>query len=160
MSLLALPAHALGSSKEKRLDEVAERGAYIMPFDLEKTTHVFTKTAGGGIQQVVAKDKSDAEQIRLIRNHLLEISEAFKQRNFSKPENIHGEDMPGLAELKAAGSDQITIEYSTLPDGAQIKYSSKLSRFIKAIHQWFDAQLSDHARHAAPGYQHHHMQHE
>ncbi len=159
VSLMISSVHALGSSKEKRLDEVAERGANIMPFGLEKTTHVFSKTAGGGIQQVVAKDKSDAEQIRLIRNHLLEISEAFKQRNFSNPEDIHGEDMPGLAELRMAGPDQITIEYSTLADGAQIKYASKLSRFIKAIHQWFDAQLSDHARHAVPGHQHRHMQH-
>ena len=49
----------------KRLDEVAQRGTHVMPFDLEKTIHVFSKTAEGGLQQVVVKGKSDTEQIRL-----------------------------------------------------------------------------------------------
>lgn len=82
-----------------------------MPFDLEKTTHIFTKTCDGGIQQVVAKDKSDSEQIRLIREHLLEISTEFSQSDFSKPAQIHGDDMPGLAVLKSAKTGQLITEY-------------------------------------------------
>lgn len=157
VSLMTVPsANSLGASEEKRLDKVAERGTHVMPFDLEKTLHVFSKSASGGIQQVIVKNGSDVEQLQLIRDHLMEISEAFKQRNFSDPESIHGKDMSGLAELRAAGYHQITIEYMALPDGAQIKYFSKLSRLIRAIHQWFDAQLNDHAQHAAPGHQHTH----
>ncbi len=128
-----------------------------MPFDLEKTIHIFTKTNEGGIQQVIAKDKSDSKQIRLIRKHLLEISVEFSQGDFSQPAQIHGDDMPGLSALKSAQVGQITIEYKELPDGAQISYSSKLSPLVKAIHQWFDAQLSDHARHAIPGHPHKHQ---
>jgi len=154
-----IPAHAVEPADEKRLDEVAERGTHVMPFDLEKTTHVFSKTANGGIQQVIAKDKSDSEQIQLIRDHLLEISEEFRQGVFSKPAQIHGGDMPGLAELETANPGQMKIEYTALPDGAQINYSTKLPQFIRAIHQWFDAQLSDHARHAVPGHPHQHMHH-
>ena len=153
------PVHAADPADEKRLDEVAERGTHVMPFDLEKTTHIFSKTANGGIQQVIAKDKSDSEQIQLIRDHLSEISEEFRQGDFSNPVHIHGEDMPGLAELKTASPGQIKIEYTTLPDGAQINYATKSPQFIKAIHQWFDAQLSDHARHAVPGHPHRHMHH-
>jgi hypothetical protein len=89
--------HAVDPADEKRLDEVAERGTHVKPFDLEKTTHGFSKTANGGIQQVIAKDKSDTEQIQLIRDHLSEISEEFRQGDFSKPAHIHGGDMPGLA---------------------------------------------------------------
>ncbi|MCB1950225.1 aspartate carbamoyltransferase [Nitrosomonas sp.] len=148
---------------EKRLDEVAERGAHAMPFDLEKTMHFFSKTRHGGIQQVIAKDASDTEQIQRIRDHLMEISVEFRQGDFSKPEQIHGEDMPGLAALKSAGPDQISIEYRELPVGAQINYFSRSPQLIEAIHQWFDAQLHDHARHAIPGLQHDHnhgMHHE
>jgi hypothetical protein len=152
-----IPAHAVEPADEKRLDEVAERGTHVMPFDLEKTTHVFSKTADGGIQQVIAKDKSDAEQIQLIRDHLSEISEEFRQGDFSKPAQIHGGDMPGLAELKTANPDQIKIEYRVLPEGAQINYSTKFPQLIRAIHQWFDAQLSDHERHAVHGHSHQHM---
>lgn len=136
-----IPAHAADKADEKRLDEVAQRGAHVMPFDLEKTTHVFSKTAKGGVQQVIAKDKSDTGQIGLIRAHLSEISREFRQGDFSEPAKIHGETMPGLAELKTARAGQIKIEYKELPDGALINYSTEVPKFRKAIHQWFDAQL-------------------
>jgi hypothetical protein len=158
-SFITAPIYAVEKADEERLDEVAERGSHVMPFDLEKTTHVFSKTDNGGIQQVIAKDISDAEQISLIRAHLSKISNEFKQGNFSNPEKVHGADMPGLSELKIAKLGQIKIEYTELPDGAQIGYSTELPQFINAIHQWFDAQLSDHARHAVPGHVHDPMHH-
>jgi len=96
---------------KKRLDEIAERGAHVMPFDLDKTVHVFSKTSDGGIQQVIVKDKSDSAQIRLIREHLSEISKEFVQGDFSKPVRIHGKSMPGLAMLKTADPDELKIEY-------------------------------------------------
>lgn len=161
--LLMLPAsmssHAVEPADEKKLDEVAERGTHVMPFDLEKTIHVFSKTPEGGIQQVVAKDKSDSEQIQLIRAHLSEISAEFSQGDYSKPMHIHGQDMPGLDVLKTASSGQIKIEYRELPDGAQIHYVSQLHQLVDALHQWFDAQLRDHARHAVSGHPHQHGQH-
>lgn len=156
---IAVPIHAVEKADEKRLDEVTERGSHVMPFDLEKTTHIFSKTDTGGIQQVIAKDKSDTEQINLIRSHLSAITKEFKQGNFSNPEKIHGASMPGLAELKAAKSDQINIVYKELPDGAEITYSTHIEKLKLAIHQWFDAQLRDHARHAVPGHYHQHMHH-
>jgi hypothetical protein len=152
---IATPIHAEEKADEKRLDEVAERGAHVMPFDLEKTTHIFSKTDTGGIQQVIVKDKFDTEQIGLIRSHLSGITEEFKHGNFSNPEKIHGASMPGLAELKTAKAGQIKIEYKELPDGAEITYSTHIQKLKLAIHQWFDAQLSDHARHAVPGGHHH-----
>ena len=157
--LIMAPVYAVEPADEKRLDEVAQRGTHVMPFDLEKTLHVFSKTVDGGIQQVITKQKEDTVQIQLIRDHLLEISEEFSQGDFSKPEHIHGENMPGLAVLKTAGPDRLKIEYLELPDGAQITYSAKLPRFINAIHHWFDAQLGDHARHALPGHTHKHKNH-
>lgn len=159
VSFITTPIYAVEKADEKRLDEVAERGAHVMPFDLEKTLHVFSKTENGGLQQVVVKDKSDTEQIRLIRSHLSKISGEFKRGDFSNPERIHGESMPGLAELKKAKPGEIKIEYAELPDGAQIDYSSNSPKLIDAIHQWFDAQLSDHARHAVHGLPHQHMHH-
>lgn len=157
--IFLLPASigAAAPADEKRLDEVAERGARVMPFDLEKTMHVFTKTESGGIQKVTVKNISDQEQVSLIRAHLSEIANEFKQGNFSNPEKIHGEGMPGLSELKAAKPGDIKIEYKVLPIGAQISYSTESPQLITAIHRWFDAQLSDHARHAEPGQPHRHI---
>jgi hypothetical protein len=40
----------------KRANEVADRSRHVMPFDLEKTTHVFPKAVNGEIKHGVAKD--------------------------------------------------------------------------------------------------------
>jgi len=151
------PAHAVEKASEQRLDEVAQRGSHVMPFNLEQTTHVFSKTEKGGVQQVIVKDPANTEQIKLIREHLTKISDEFKQGNFSNPVRIHGDTMPGLDELRKAKPKQIDIVYKELPDGAEINYSTDSPVLIKAIHQWFDAQLSDHARHAISGHSNHQM---
>jgi hypothetical protein len=156
---MAASVQAVEKASENRLDEVAKRGAHVMSFNLEQTTHVFSKTEKGGLQQVIVKDSSNAEQIKLIREHLSKISQEFRQGDFSDPAKIHGEDMPGLAELRTATPGQIKIVYKELPNGAEIDYSTDDTKLVKAIHQWFDAQLSDHARHAVPGHAHHLMHH-
>ncbi len=145
MLLLAGPVHAYEKASKARQEEIERRGARVMPFSLERTVHVFSKTKNGGIQQVIAKDKSDTGQITLIREHLSMISKQFGQGNFSAPASIHGSDMPGLAELEKAQPGQIRILYKEIPVGAQITYSSTSPELVDAIHRWFDAQLADHA---------------
>jgi hypothetical protein len=132
---------------QTRQEEVARKGATVMPFDLEQTTHVFQKLDDGGLQKVVAKDPSNKKQITLIQGHLKEESEKFRKGDFSDPAKIHGADMPGLAELKA-GAKQIDIRYTALPEGAQIRYTAKDPKLVAALHRWFDAQVSDHGHHA------------
>ena len=153
--LLVLSVQAAEKASEGRLDEVARRGTQVMSFSLEQTTHIFTKTQTGGVQEVVVKDTSNTEQIKLVRDHLSKISGEFARGDFSGPAMIHGEDMLGLAELRKAGPAQIKVEYKELADGAQIQYSADGVSVIDAIHRWFDAQLSDHARYAIPDHAHH-----
>ncbi|MEX1255133.1 MAG: aspartate carbamoyltransferase [Dehalococcoidia bacterium] len=133
-----------------RQADVAERGATVMPFDLERTTHVFSQTADGGLQTVTADDPQDAEQVRLIREHLKSEAARFAAGDFSDPAQIHGSAMPGLAELSAAGG-AIEIEYSDVPDGAAIRYATEDPALASALHRWFDAQVSDHGDHAHDG---------
>ncbi len=122
---------------------VHEMGGEVMPFDLDKTTHIFEMTDSGGIQDVVAKDTSDNQQIELIRRHLEHEAARFGSGDFSDPAMLHGKSMPGLAEL-SAGSDRLRVEYVALPDGGRILYSTHDPRLITAVHRWFGAQLSDH----------------
>ena len=143
---------ALGQTQQQ--EEVAARGAEVMPFKLSATTHVFTKTPTGGLQQVVAKNPGDTEQIRLIRMHLGEIAARFHRGDYSGPTQTHGEQMPGLAQLKAAKPDEVTILYTSLANGGQIEYLAKRPELITAIHEWFDAQLSDHGADAMAGHEH------
>ena len=134
-------------SQHARQAHVAALGSQVMPFDLQQTTHVFQKMDDGGLQRVTAKDAGNHEQTELIQAHLQEIADNFQRGDFSDPAHIHGHQMPGLAELEA-GASQIDITYTSLPDGAQIRYTTSQPELISAIHNWFEAQLSDHGSHA------------
>jgi hypothetical protein len=137
-----------------RQETVAKRGVDVMPFDLKATTHIFTKKSMGGIQQVVVKNLSDAAQIGLIREHLKKIAAQFSKGDFSGPTHIHDAEMPGLAELQAAQPGEIKIQYRELKTGAEIIYTTKSPKLVEALHQWFDAQLSDHGSDAMAGHDH------
>ena len=130
-----------------RLAEVAARGAQVMPFDLERTTHRFQPRADGGVQTVVADDMDDSHQVDLIRRHLTEEASRFRAGDFGDPASIHGEEMPGLAEL-TVGVDQIDVGYEQVAAGARIWYRTDDPVLVEAIHAWFEAQLTDHGTHA------------
>jgi hypothetical protein len=134
----------------QRQAEVAAKGRQVMPFDLDRTTHRFAKTTTGGVQTVVADDPADAEQVRLIREHLLAENAKFQRGDFGDPATIHGSGMLGLPEL-TAGYQRITTSFAEQPDGARITYVTDDRTLVEALHAWFDAQVSDHGAHAEHG---------
>jgi hypothetical protein len=146
LSSVAAMAACGGTQQGPRQAEVAAAGAEVMPFDLAATTHVFEKLEEGGLQTVVA-DTDDAEEISLIREHLSEEAERFARGDFNDPAMIHGDDMPGLNAL-VMGHDRLQVRYQEVARGAEIRYSSEDPTIVQALHEWFDAQLSDHGGHA------------
>jgi hypothetical protein len=150
--LFPLFTHAGDSQRQA---EVARLGADVMPFSLKATTHVFTKTDEGGNQRVVAKSTGDASQVRLVRQHLRDIQSQFLKGDFSGPSHIHGNEMPGLAELKAAKPGQVAIEYKDVVGGAELTFRTADANLVSALHSWFDAQLSDHGADAMAGHHDH-----
>ncbi|WP_182906917.1 aspartate carbamoyltransferase [Microbispora sp. H13382] len=142
--------HGQHQTSAGRQAEVAAKGRAVMPFDLDRTTHRFSKTATGGVQTVTADDPSDVRQITLIRQHLTEEVTAFREGDFGDPASIHGDHMPGLHDLQE-GHTRIDIRYTQMPAGARITYTTGETALVKALHAWFDAQVSDHGRHAEHG---------
>ena len=140
-----------GEARTGRQEAVAERGRTVMPFDLEQTTHHFTPTKTGGVQDVVADQPDDATQVSLIRTHLQQEAKAFSQGDFGDPAQIHGDSMPGLAELEG-GYQRIEVRYRERPDGATLTYTTEEPALVDALHDWFEAQLSDHGDHAESGH--------
>ena len=51
-----------GSDLEQTRADVAEAGSTVMPFDLERTTHIFEGLEHGGLQTVLSDD-GDAQQV-------------------------------------------------------------------------------------------------
>ena len=143
---LAVLAACGGAELEQRQAEVAAVGAAIMPFDLDRTTHVFEPTEDGGLQTIVSDD-GDVEQVTLVRSHLAEEAERFARGDFHDPSMIHGEDMAGLHVL-VTGSERLSVTYRDVDLGGEIRFASQEPELIEAIHQWFGAQLRDHGDHA------------
>ena len=140
-----------GEGNGARQAAVARKGATVMPFDLARTTHFFDDRKTGGIETVTANDSSDTAQVGLIRAHLSAEAKRFAHGDFSDPANIHGQDMPGLAQLANAG-EKLHVTYKELPAGARITYASGDKAIVGAIHQWFAAQRSDHGAHMHMGH--------
>ncbi len=149
----AVATVTMGGEESSREGAVATRGAKVMPFSLDATTHVFDVNETGGTQRVIADNTNDSTQIRLIREHLRKEAAAFKRGDFADPAAIHGNAMPGLAALKA-GFKGIGVRYRDLPNGAEISYRSNDRRLAAAVADWFDAQLSDHGGDATQGSSH------
>lgn len=135
------------NSVRLRQDAVRLKGSQIMPFDLNKTTHVFKPLDNGGLQQVIAKNPYDKESILLIQQHLQKEAERFQKGDYSDPAFIHGINMVGLSSLSQA-SGKIIITFVVLPNGAQITYLSQDPQLVTAIHDWFIAQTMDHGHDA------------
>ncbi len=156
IAFLAAWPLATPAADAQRQAEVAERGKDVMPFSLQATTHIFTRTREGGVQRVVAKNAADVGQVRFVRKHLQEIKDQFLKGDFSGPSHIHGKDMPGLPALAAAKPGQVVIVYREIEAGAELEYKTADPSLVAALHRWFDAQLSDHGSDAKEGHRHHH----
>lgn len=117
-------------------------GAEVMPFDLARSVHIFTPLKDGGTQDVVSRD-GDSTQVDLIRAHLSKEAAAFALGDYSDPSTIHGQAMPGLAELRAgAGRMHVALEH--LPEGARLRFKASDPALVAALHGWFEAQVRDH----------------
>jgi hypothetical protein len=144
-SATPLLAHATATPSPH--EAMVERGSMeVMPFDMNRTMHVFKPTVDGGVQSVIVHD-GDPQQVTLVRSHLRKEATAFAHGDFSDPAKIHGMAMPGLAQLRA-GANRIAVGYTDAANGASITYKTSDAKLIAAIHDWFAAQVKDHGAHA------------
>jgi hypothetical protein len=118
----------------QRQAEVRERGQTVMPFDLDRTTHVFRKTTTGGIQQVLADNPADRRSIRIVREHLRREQAKFRRGDYQDPMAIHGMTMPGIDELRR-GAAAIDVDYRFLPAGAELRFTTTDPGLRKALHR-------------------------
>lgn len=130
----------------ERQAEVAKRSRPVMGFDLDRTLHDFAPTSGGGVLTVTSRD-GDAVQVGRVRSHLEYQTEAFRRGDWANPIQIHGAEMPGLSELIAARG-KLKIDYQSIAAGGRITFVSSNKEVTLALHRWFDAQNSDHGKHA------------
>ena len=85
MATAGCAANPAGDDLTARQAQVADAGSQVMPFDLNRTTHVFAELPDGGRQTVTADTPKDVEQIALIRQHLQDEAEKFRRADSVTP---------------------------------------------------------------------------
>jgi len=144
LATAAIFAMSCAAQAQTKQEHVHGHAHQVMPFEMDKTIHVFRMTESGGVQRVVTRSSAaDAHQVSLIQDHLKHEAKRFQSGDFGDPAKLHGAAMPGLEQMRAAAT-RMNITYRPLPNGAQIEFRAKDIRAITAIHRWFGAQLSEH----------------
>ncbi len=134
-------------STEQRQKMIHSESHRVMPFTMNEVTHYFISREDGGVLMIKVKDPEDTLQISLIRDHLKKEQKLFSKGDFRDPEALHGKGMPGVKTLSESAG-KLNVGYKKLPDGAMLRFASKDTAVINAVHIWFEAQLKDHGRDA------------
>ncbi|MGZ4979387.1 MAG: aspartate carbamoyltransferase [Methylobacter sp.] len=153
--LIALPFTTAQAQEPDTEQHAANKSdaRQLLPYAADRALEGFTRTANGGIMQIVAKSADDAQQIKLMQQYLRQTAEEYGKTDFSSTEIFHGTDMPGLAQMKAAKAGEIKYQYKALNNGGQIVFSTEDPQLLNGLHAWIDAQIKDHGSAGLSGHE-------
>ena len=118
------------------------RGQMAMGVDQYTSTHTFDALPDGGRIELL-RDVADTLGTRQIRAHLRLIEHAFQAGDFSTPEFVHMQQMPGTSVM-AAKKDVISYRYRELPRGGEVRMTTSDTAALAAIHAFVAAQRDQH----------------
>ncbi len=122
---------------------VEKNGDEAMGFPHDKTIHHFRLLPDGGAIEVTANDGKDAPNVQAIRSHLTHIVVMFTNGDFSIPMFVHSQVPPGVTEMKDRRAE-ISYSFEELPDGGEVRISTRNHDALNAIHDFLTFQIEDH----------------
>ncbi len=137
------PMHAQHMKDAKHYAGVDKRGDKAMGFSHETNTHHFLMFKDGGAIQVVPNDPKDADDLKMVRDHLQMIAGMFASGDFRLPMFIHDTTVPGTQTMKKLKSE-ISYKYEEIPNGAQVRLTTANPKGLQAIHNFMRFQIKDH----------------
>lgn len=123
--------------------EMNARGAHVMGFSQEKTTHHFVLTYDGGVIDVRANDVKDTEIRDAIRAHFRHVSRMFAEGDFTDPMLVHATNVPGTAAMKQL-TGQLHWDVVETPRGAKMVITADNKPALDALHEFLRFQIEDH----------------
>jgi uncharacterized protein YjhX (UPF0386 family) len=141
-SRAAAPSSAQRSSSDSSFAAMQDRGKMAMGVDQKTSTHTFDALPNGGRIELL-RDVNDSLGIAQIRAHLRLIQHAFQAGDFSTPQFVHMQTMPGTAEM-AKKRDVINYSFHDLPRGGEVVMTTTDSEALAAIHEFMGAQRMGH----------------
>jgi len=159
LCLLALPAALRAQAggdrrapKDTSFAAMQERGKKAMGVDQYTSTHTFDALPTGGRIRLV-RDKDDSAGVAQIRAHMRDIARAFKAGDFSTPEFVHMQDVPGTQTMRAKRA-VITYAPRDIPRGAELLIQTTDPAAIEAVHQFMAFQRDEHHAGGMSGMKH------
>src|SRR5215470_15603348 len=119
-----------------------ERGAHVMGFDQQKTTHHFYLYPDGGAIEVSANDPNDTTNLAAARGHLPHIAKMFGDGDFSAPVLVHATNVPGTAEL-ATFKDRLSYRYEETARGGRVNIVTTDPDALAALYRFLRFQIAD-----------------
>jgi hypothetical protein len=121
-----------------------DRGAMVMGFDQNQTTHHFYLYKDGGAIDLAVKDAADTRDRDAIRSHLPHIATMFGEGDFDVPMLVHdSRDVPGTVVM-AQRKDRITYRYVQTPMGGRVDIVTADSDAITAVREFLTYQIKEH----------------
>ena len=132
-----------GSVPQDPHAQMNARGAQVMGFDQDKTSHHFYLYPNGGAIDVSAKDDKDAVNRDAIRSHLPHLAMLFGQGDMSAPMLVHDTNVPGTADM-AKLKDKIAYAYHETAHGGRVDITTSDAAALAAVHAFLRCQITDH----------------
>jgi hypothetical protein len=143
ISFIAMP-RAAGQDPHAGMAGMNQRGAMVMGFDQQKTTHHFYLYEDGGAIDISVNDAADTANRDAIRSHLPHIAMLFGQGNFDAPMLVHdSKNVPGTAEMTRL-KDKISYKYVESTKGGRVDIVTTEPVALTAVHDFLRFQITDH----------------
>lgn len=131
-----------GRTRDSDFAALQTRGQSAMGVDQYTSTHLFDSLADGGRIEL-QRDTGDSRDIATIRAHLKEVMAAFQRGDFSTPGFVHAQEVPGT-RVMAARRAHLSYRYADLPQGGEIRITTRDAEALRAIHEFVAFQRKDH----------------
>lgn len=142
LALLAFASATAGAGQNPASHD--GRGAMVMGFDQNRTSHHFLLFTDGGAIDVSANDQSDAKNRDAIRSHLPHIAMMFGSGDFDAPMLVHNSaSVPGT-KVMAERKDRLRYEYVETPNGGRVNIVTTDPKALDAVHAFLKYQIDEH----------------
>lgn len=138
----ASPPPKKPDSHDSAFAAMQQRGKQAMGVDQYTSTHRFDELPDGGVIRLV-RDVEDSAGVAQIRAHLRDVARAFGVGDFSTPEFVHMQMVPGT-KVMAAKRAAITYAARDVPRGAELRITTHDPEALAAVHQFLAFQRTEH----------------
>lgn len=133
---------APAATNDSAFRALQERGKGTMGVDQDASRHRFEDLPDGGRIELQMR-AADPAGIAAIRAHLRRTARDFAAGTFTAPDSTHAMVVPGT-EVMARKKDRIRYRYRALPQGGEVRITTRDPEALRAIRDFLAFQREDH----------------